>query len=64
MVYQKDLSRLGFTTLFSYFDLAIREANEGNIENAQNLLDELSHQQSEEFFKYCRIYKINFDMFI
>lgn len=64
MVYQKDLTRLGVTTLDNYFDLIVREANENNMEGASNLLDELSKGQREEFFKYGRIYKINLEMFI
>jgi hypothetical protein len=42
----------------------VKEANEGNIDGALNLLDELSKGQREEFFKYGRIYKINLEMFI
>jgi hypothetical protein len=64
MVSQKDLTRLGLTTLFSYFDLIVREANDDNMEGALNLLDELSNNQRDEFFKYGRIYKINLEMFI
>ena len=64
MVYQQDLTRLGLTTLFGYFNLMVKEANEGNIDGALNLLDELSKGQREEFFKYGRIYKINLEMFI
>ncbi len=64
MVYQQDLTRLGLTTLFGYFDLIINVANEDNIVGAFNLLDELSAKQREEFFKYGRMYKINLEMFI
>lgn len=64
MVYQKDLTRLGFTNLFNYFDLIVKEANEDNMEGASNLLDELSEEQRNWFFMYGRCYKINLDMFI
>jgi hypothetical protein len=64
MVYQKDLTRLGLTTLFNYFDLIVREANEDNKEGALSLLEELSKEQHEAFFMYTRVHKINLEMFI
>jgi hypothetical protein len=64
MVYQKDLTRLGLTTLFGYFDLIVREANEGNMDGASNLLDELSKEQHGWFVIYARANKINLEMFI
>jgi hypothetical protein len=69
MVYQQDLKRLKCTSIYDYFNLIVREAEEGNLDISRELIEDLDTNQKpisqrRMFQMYLEISKINLDMFI
>ena len=68
MVNNQDLRRLNCTSIYDYFRLIIKEDEEGNVEVARELLDELDAKQvpisqRDMFRMHLNGNKINLAMF-